>query len=267
MAVKKAAMLEVKDLHVKVEGKEVLKGISFSLERGKTYAIMGPNGSGKSTLANVLIGSPKYEVTKGNIKYCGKDLADMSIDERARAGIFLSFQNPVEIPGVAFSSFLRAAVNAVRGEGKKLSILEFSKMLEEKAALIGMSKEFFSRSLNEGFSGGEKKRAEIVQMLALDPELAILDEIDSGLDIDALKAVAKGINSFKGGSDVRGSGKSDLKKSCGKTLLLITHYKRLLEHVRPDVVIIMAEGKIVKQGSAELVDHLEEKGYGWIEKD
>ncbi|MFH1408463.1 MAG: Fe-S cluster assembly ATPase SufC [Nanoarchaeota archaeon] len=243
-------LLEIQDLNVSVEGKEILKGINLKIELGKINALMGPNGSGKSTLSNVLMGHPKYAITKGKILFKGEDITNHSPDERSRKGLFLSFQYPSEIAGVTISNFLRTALNARRKD--KISVPDFRAILDEKMKLLKMKPDFMKRYLNDGFSGGEKKRAEILQMLVLDPTLAILDETDSGLDIDALKAVAQGVNSFMGPE---------------KCILIITHYKRILEHVKPDRLFIMIEGKIAQEGTGELADHLEEKGYGWIEED
>ena len=243
--------LEIKDLHVEISDKEILKGVSLNIEHGEMAAIMGPNGAGKSTLASVLAGKEGYTITSGSIKYLGKNLLDMSIDERAAAGVFLAFQYPVEIPGVATSAFVRTALNAQRrhrGESE-LDGIEFLKLAREKAKELEMSEDFFQREVNVGFSGGEKKRAEIFQMSMLSPTLAILDETDSGLDIDALKIVAAGINNLR----------SD--KLCG---IVITHYQRLLEHLKPDTIHILADGKIVKTGDKSLAILLEEKGYQGI---
>ncbi|HLP79334.1 MAG TPA: Fe-S cluster assembly ATPase SufC [Acidobacteriota bacterium] len=239
--------LEIKDLHVTVEGKEILKGFSLTLASGKICALMGPNGSGKSTLASVLMGHPKYVVTSGSIRYNGTEIVGLSADERAKLGLFLSFQYPSEISGVGISHFLRTAYNAIHTP--KLSVLEFRKLLESKMALLGMDKKFLDRSLNEGFSGGEKKRCEILQLSVLNPSLAILDETDSGLDIDALRAVSAGVNVWKDAS---------------KSVLLITHYKRILEYVRPDTIAVVIDGKIALSGDGSLVDQLESRGYGWI---
>jgi Fe-S cluster assembly ATP-binding protein len=243
--------LEIKDLHVEISDKEILKGVSLNIEYGEMAAIMGPNGAGKSTLASVLAGKEGYTITSGSIKYLGKNLLDMPIDERAAAGVFLAFQYPVEIPGVATSAFVRTALNAQRrhrGESE-LDGIEFLKLAREKAKELEMSEDFFQREVNVGFSGGEKKRAEIFQMSMLSPTLAILDETDSGLDIDALKIVAAGVNNLR----------SD--KLCG---IVITHYQRLLEHLKPDTIHILADGKIVKTGDKSLAILLEEKGYQGI---
>jgi len=245
-------MLEIKDLHVSIDGKEILRGVYMKCEKGKINVLMGPNGSGKSTLANVLMGHPNYEVTKGKIIFNGEDITELSPDKRAKKGLFLSFQYPREISGVTISNFLRTALNALRGKDNAIPILEFKKLLEDKMELLKVDKKFLRRYLNEGFSGGEKKRAEILQMAVLDPIMAILDETDSGLDIDALKIVAGGINTMM---------------NPDKCILIITHYKRILEFVKPDKLFIMIEGKIVLEGGGELVDQLEEKGYGWIEQE
>lgn len=246
-------ILEIKNLHVAVEGKEILKGISLTIDLGKITALMGPNGSGKSTLVNTIMGHPKYEITKGEILFNGEVINELTPDERSLRGIFLSFQYPKEIKGVTISNFLRTALN--EGHGKKLSVLEFRDYINEKAELLNMNKDFLGRYLNEGFSGGEKKKAEILQLLALNPKLAVLDETDSGLDIDALKVVSRGVNTFMNASDEQ------------KTVLIITHYKRILEYIKPDRVIILIDGKIAMTGNSDLVDHLEEKGYDWITKE
>ena len=243
--------LEIKDLHVEISDKEILKGLSLNIEHGEMAAIMGPNGAGKSTLASVLAGKEGYTITSGSIKYLGKNLLDMPTDERAAAGVFFFFFYPVEIPGVATSTFVRTALNAQRrhrGESE-LDGIEFLKLAREKAKELEMSEDFFQREVNVGFSGGEKKRAEIFQMSMFSPTLAILDETDSGLDIDALKIVAAGINNLR----------SD--KLCG---IVITHYQRLLEHLKPDTIHILADGKIVKTGDKSLAILLEEKGYQGI---
>lgn len=243
-------MLEIKNLHVEVEGKEILKGVNLKLEPGKVHALMGPNGSGKTTLAYVLMGHPKYRVVSGKILFKGEDITNLKPDERARRGLFLSFQHPTEISGVTISKFLRESYKSLKE--KKLSLLEFENLLEEKTELLGIDKKFLFRYLNEGFSGGEKKRTEILQLAVLDPQVAILDETDSGLDIDALRAVAEGINKFM---------------NPNKIILIITHYKRILDYVKPDKISIMINGKIVLEGSGILADNLEKKGYGWIEKE
>lgn len=240
-------LLEVKDLKVEVEEKEIIKGLNLSLETGKINALMGPNGSGKSTLANTLMGHPKYVITSGQILLDGEDITRITPDEKAKRGLFLSFQYPLEVSGVTVTNFLMSAVENVRGE--KPSMLEFKKLLDEKMDLLGIDRKFLTRYLNEGFSGGEKKRSEILQMAMLDPKVAVLDETDSGLDIDALRIVSNGIRRFM---DER------------KSLLLITHYKRILEYIEPDKVFIMMDGKIVREGGKELAHNLEEKGYAWL---
>ncbi len=244
------SVLSIHDLHASIGDKEILKGVSLTLESGKINALMGPNGSGKSTLAHVLMGHPGYKVTSGSIILDGEDITSLAPDERAQRGIFLSFQYPKEVPGVTISSFLRTALASIRKS--PVAVHEFMKLLEQKMMILGMDKKFLSRYLNEGFSGGEKKRAEILQMLVLDPKIAILDETDSGLDIDALRIVASGVNSYM---------KSE------KCVLIITHYKRILEYVKPHKLFIMIDGRIKLEGTGELVDKLEEKGYGWIEED
>ncbi|MCM2314633.1 MAG: Fe-S cluster assembly ATPase SufC [Thermoanaerobaculia bacterium] len=247
-------MLEIKNLHARVEEKEILKGLNLSVKAGEVHAIMGPNGSGKSTLANVLAGRPGYEVTGGEVLFEGKNLFEMAPEERAREGVFLAFQYPVEIPGVNNTYFLRAALNAVRkhhGE-EELDAMDFLKLLREKMKLVELDDKLLNRSVNEGFSGGEKKRNEILQMAVLDPKLAILDETDSGLDIDALRIVAEGVNRLK--SEKHG-------------VLVITHYQRLLNYLVPDFVHVLYQGRIVKSGGKELAHELEQKGYGWVEEE
>jgi len=239
--------LEVKDLKVKIEDKEILNGISLEVDKGQVVALMGPNGSGKSTLAFALMGHPRYEITSGNILLNGEDVTNASPDKRAKKGLFLSFQYPQEISGVSVSNFLRTALNAKRE--KPISVMDFHKLLQEKMKLLKVDKSFALRYLNEGFSGGEKKRMEILQMAVLQPQLAILDETDSGLDIDALKTVAIGVNDLKG-------------PELG--ILLITHYQRILNYITPDVVHIVMEGKIVKSGGKELALEVEDKGYEWV---
>jgi Fe-S cluster assembly ATP-binding protein len=241
-------MLEIRNLHVAVDGKAILKGLALKINAGEVHAIMGPNGSGKSTLAYVLAGREGYEVTDGAILFEGRSLLELAPEERAREGIFLAFQYPVEIPGVGSNSFLKTAVNAVRkhrGE-PELDAMEFLKLIREKREQIGISEEMLKRSLNVGFSGGEKKRTEILQMALLDPKLAILDETDSGLDIDALKVVAKGINALR---------------APDKATLMITHYQRLLDYVVPDFVHVLADGRIAHSGGKELAHQLEQEGY------
>ena len=244
-------LLEIKDLHAGIEGREILKGLTMNVNRGEVHAIMGPNGSGKSTLAKVLAGHPTYEVLSGEVIYEGQNLFELDPDERARAGVFLAFQYPVEIPGVSNSQFLRLAYNEKMkhlGE-EELDPLEFNDLLKERAKIVEMDPSFFKRSVNEGFSGGEKKRNEILQMAVLQPKLAVLDETDSGLDIDALRIVAEGVNKLR---------------NADKAIILVTHYQRLLNYIEPDFVHVLADGKIVKQGGKELALKLEEKGYDWV---
>ena len=244
-------LLEIKDLHAAIDGKEILKGLNLQIKKGEVHAIMGPNGSGKSTLAKVLAGHPSYEVTKGEVLYEGKNLLELEADERAREGVFLAFQYPVEVPGVSNSQFLRLAYNEKMkhiGE-EELDPLEFNDYLLEKAKIVEMDKSFFKRSVNEGFSGGEKKPNEILQMAVLEPKLAVLDETDSGLDIDALRIVAEGVNKLR---------------SPENAVILVTHYQRLLNYIEPDFVHVLAGGKIVKEGGKELALELEEKGYDWV---
>jgi Fe-S cluster assembly ATP-binding protein len=244
-------LLEIKDLHAKVDGKEILRGLDLTLDAGQVHAIMGPNGSGKSTLSYVLAGRPGYEVTSGTVRYKGQDLLAMAPEERARAGIFLAFQYPVEIPGVPNATFLKSAVNAVRtarGE-QTLDAIQFLKRAKEKIASLKMDPVFLSRALNVGFSGGEKKRNEVFQMALLEPSLAILDETDSGLDIDALRIVAEGVNALR--SPERG-------------FLVITHYQRLLDYIVPDKVHVLSKGRIVKTGGKELALELERTGYAGV---
>ena len=244
-------MLSIKKLHARVEGKEILKGINIEVKPGEIHAIMGPNGSGKSTLASVLAGNPKFEVTRGSILFQGKDILDMAPEERANEGIFLSFQYPVEIPGVSMTNFMRSAVNENRKyKGlEPISAGDFLKLIRDKRDMLGMDKQLMSRSVNEGFSGGEKKRNEIFQMAMLDPKLSILDETDSGLDIDALRVVAAGVNKLR---------------SPEKSTILITHYQRLLEYIKPDFVHVLQDGQIVKSAGPELALELEKRGYDWL---
>ncbi len=246
-------MLTIRNLHARVEDKEILRGINLQLNAGEVHAIMGPNGSGKSTLAGVLAGRDLYEVTEGEVLFEGKNLLDMDPEERAREGIFLAFQYPVEIPGVSNTYFLRAAVNAVRKHRgqPELDAAAFLKLVRQKTKILHLSEDLLKRPVNEGFSGGEKKRNEIFQMAVLDPKLAILDETDSGLDIDALKSVADGVNALR--SKERG-------------ILIITHYQRLLQYIIPDRVHVLHAGRIVKSGGKELAEELEAKGYGWVEE-
>src|SRR5918911_308765 len=245
-------MLEIKNLHAKVDDNEILRGIDLTVNAGEVHAIMGPNGSGKSTLAGVLAGRDAYEVTEGQVLYLGKDLLEMDPQERARKGLFLAFQYPVEIPGVSNTYFLRAAVNAIRKHRglDEYDAMDFLKLVREKMRLIHMDEDLLKRPVNEGFSGGEKKRNEIFQMAVLDPKLAVLDETDSGLDIDALRVVATGVNTLR---------------SEKHSVLVITHYQRLLRYLIPDYVHVLAEGRIVKSGGKELAEELEQKGYDWIE--
>ncbi|MGE3465757.1 MAG: Fe-S cluster assembly ATPase SufC [Pyrinomonadaceae bacterium] len=244
-------LLEVKDLHAGIDGKEILKGLNLQVRKGEVHAVMGPNGSGKSTLAKVLAGHPSYEVISGEVLYEGRDLLELEPDERAREGVFMAFQYPVEVPGVSNSQFLRLAYNQkmLHHGGEELDPLEFNDHLKEKAKIVDMDPQFFKRSVNEGFSGGEKKRNEILQMAVLEPKLAVLDETDSGLDIDALRIVAEGVNKLR---------------SSDNAIILVTHYQRLLNFIVPDMVHVLAGGKIVKEGGKDLALELEEKGYDWV---
>ena len=244
-------MLEIKNLHVSVNNNKILKGLNLSINKGEVHAIMGPNGSGKSTLASVIAGREEYEVNKGSIIYSNKKLLKLSADERAVQGIFIAFQYPVEIPGVSTTNFIKTAVNQIRkSKGKKpLDAVSFLKVMKEKMKIVKINQTLLSRSINEGFSGGEKKRNEIFQMAMLDPKLAILDETDSGLDIDALKIVAKGVNKLK---------------SKDNATIIITHYQRLLDYIIPDYVHVLIDGKIAKSGDKNLAQELEKKGYDWI---
>ena len=244
-------MLEIKNLHAGIDGNEILKGINLTVKKGEIHAIMGPNGSGKSTLAKVLSGHPAYQVTKGEVLYEGKNLLELAPDERAREGIFMAFQYPIEVPGVSNAQFLRLAYNEKRkhlGE-EELDPLEFKDLLKERAKVVEMDASFMTRSVNEGFSGGEKKRNEILQMAVLEPKLAVLDETDSGLDIDALRMVADGVNTMR-----------DAKRA----FVVITHYQRLLDYIVPDFVHVMVDGRIVESGDKALALKLEEHGYAWI---
>ncbi len=242
--------LEIRNLHVRIEEREILHGVDLKVEKGQTHALMGPNGSGKSTLANTVMGNPNYEVTDGQILFNGEDMTEADPDERARAGLFMAFQYPATIPGVSVANFLRLAVNARREEPMKVK--DFGKLLRENVDMLRIDREFVSRYLNEGFSGGEKKRAEILQMSMLRPEIAVLDETDSGLDIDALRIVADGVNQLRG-------------PELGT--LIITHYTRILEYVKPDYVHIMLDGRIVREGGPELADELEDKGYEFVRQE
>ena len=244
-------MLEIKDLHVSVEGNAILRGVSLNVRAGEVHAIMGPNGSGKSTLAQVLAGHPAYQVTAGTVHYEGKDLLDMDPEARAREGLFLAFQYPVAIRGITNSYFLRSAVNAIRKHQglPELDPLDFLQVLEDKLKAIGWDDSLMNRAVNEGFSGGEKKRNEILQLAVLEPKLAILDETDSGLDIDALKTVAEAVNKLRGPE---------------RSFVVVTHYQRLLNYIVPDRVHVLAEGRIVKSGGKELALELEAKGYDWV---
>ena len=246
-------MLEIKNLHAGVEGKSILDGLSLSVKPGELHAIMGRNGSGKSTLANIITGRENYDITSGELMFNGKDLADMTPEDRALDGIFMSFQYPVVIPGVNNTYFLRAALNAqLKHLGKEeINAADFMRLIREKLKLVNMDEKYLSRAVNDGFSGGEKKRNEILQMLTLEPKLSILDETDSGLDIDALKIVAKGVNEYR---------------NKDRSFIAITHYQRLLEYMKPDKVHILIDGKIVKSGKMDLAMEIEEKGYSWLEK-
>jgi Fe-S cluster assembly ATP-binding protein len=245
-------LLEIKDLRVRAEDKEILKGLSLSVDSGQVHAIMGPNGSGKSTLARVLAGHPGYEVVNGSIAYDGQDLLALQPEDRAREGVFMAFQYPVEIAGINNTYFLKAALNAIRkhrGE-QELDAVEFMQLVRAKAKALEMDQAMLNRAVNEGFSGGEKKRNEIFQMAVLEPRLAILDETDSGLDIDALKIVASGVNALR---------------SPARAIVVVTHYQRLLNYIVPDVVHVLTDGRIVRSGGKELALELEDKGYGWVE--
>ena len=246
------AMLEVKNLQVRAEDKQILRGVNLTVNAGEVHAIMGPNGSGKSTLARALSGHPGYEVTGGQVWYDGKDLLDMPADERAREGVFMAFQYPVEIPGVNNAYFLKAALNARRKQMglEELDAIDFMTFIKEKAAILQVDQAMLQRSVNEGFSGGEKKRNEIFHMAVLEPRLAILDETDSGLDIDALKIVSSGVNAMR---------------NSNRSFIVVTHYQRLLNYIVPDFVHVLSDGLLVKSGGRELALQLEEKGYGWLE--
>lgn len=247
-------MLKIENLHVSIKGKEILKGVNLEINKGEVHAIMGPNGTGKSTLASVIAGKEMFEVTEGSITYNGKNLLEMSIEDRAREGIFIGFQYPVEIPGVSITNFMKTAIEEIRRyRGQEpLTELEFRKMMKEKAKVVELTEKLSNRSVNEGFSGGEKKRNEIFQMAMLEPQLSILDETDSGLDIDALRIVANGVTKLK---------------SPENSTVVITHYQRLLDYIVPDVVHVLFDGKIVKTGSKELALELEKRGYDWIKQE
>ncbi|MFQ3544780.1 Fe-S cluster assembly ATPase SufC [Halobacillus rhizosphaerae] len=244
--------LEIKDLHVEIEGQEILKGVNLTINGGEFHAVMGPNGTGKSTLASAIMGHPKYEVTQGEVLLDGENVLEMEVDERAQAGLFLAMQYPSEISGVTNSDFLRSSINAHREEGDEISLMKFIKDMDSKMDTLEMDKNMAQRYLNEGFSGGEKKRNEILQLMMIQPAIAILDEIDSGLDIDALKVVSKGINEMRNN-----------EFGC----LIITHYQRLLNYITPDKVHVMMQGRVVKSGGPELSQRLEEEGYDWIKQE
>jgi Fe-S cluster assembly ATP-binding protein len=246
------ATIEIKNLHVSIEDKEILKGVNLTINTNEVHAIMGPNGTGKSTLSAAIMGNPSYTVTEGEILFDGENVLELEVDERARLGLFLAMQYPSEIPGITNAEFMRAAINAKRAEDDKISVMDFIKKLDKNMELLNMKEEMAERYLNEGFSGGEKKRNEILQLLMLEPTFAILDEIDSGLDIDALKVVSKGVNAMRG--DSFGA-------------LIITHYQRLLDYITPDVVHIMMEGRVVMTGGAELAKRLEKEGYAKISEE
>ncbi|MRX72011.1 Fe-S cluster assembly ATPase SufC [Bacillus lacus] len=247
-----ASTLTIKDLHVEIDGKEILKGVNLEIKSGEFHAIMGPNGTGKSTLSSAIMGHPKYEVTKGSITFDGEDVLEMEVDERARAGLFLAMQYPSEISGVTNADFLRSSINARREEGEEISLMKFIRKMDSNMEALEMDPDMAQRYLNEGFSGGEKKRNEILQLMMIEPKIAILDEIDSGLDIDALKIVAKGINEMRSGDF-----------GC----LMITHYQRLLNYITPDFVHVMMQGRVVKSGGPELAQRLEAEGYEWIKQE
>lgn len=247
-------LLNIKDLHASIDGKEILKGLNLTINAGEVHAIMGPNGAGKSTLASVLVGNPKYEVTSGSVTFQGKDLLDLAPEERAQEGLFLSFQYPVEIPGVSMTNFLRASLNEIRASKNlpPIPASEFLKLVKEKRQLVELDQDLANRSVNVGFSGGEKKRNEIFQMALLNPILSVLDETDSGLDIDALRVVANGVNQLKTDKNAT---------------IVITHYQRLLDYIKPDIVHVLYNGKIIKSAGPELALELEEKGYDWVIKE
>ncbi|HFJ4845127.1 TPA: Fe-S cluster assembly ATPase SufC [Staphylococcus aureus] len=247
-----ASTLEIKDLHVSIEDKEILKGVNLTINTDEIHAIMGPNGTGKSTLSSAIMGHPSYEVTKGEVLLDGVNILELEVDERAKAGLFLAMQYPSEITGVTNADFMRSAINAKREEGREINLMQFIKKLDKNMDFLDIDKDMAQRYLNEGFSGGEKKRNEILQLMMLEPKFAILDEIDSGLDIDALKVVSKGINQMRG-------------ENFGA--LMITHYQRLLNYITPDKVHVMYAGKVVKSGGPELAKRLEEEGYEWVKEE
>lgn len=247
-----APHLVISDLRVSVEGKEIVRGFNLEVKGGEVHAIMGPNGTGKSTLASALMGHPKYEVTSGTVTLDGQDLLDMAVDERARAGIFLAMQYPAEVPGVSNANFIRTALNSRQDEGNEVPVLKFHRSLQSKMKQLNIDPQFIDRYLNEGFSGGEKKRNEILQMAMLEPRIAILDEIDSGLDIDALRIVAENANSLR---------------SPDRGFLIITHYQRMLQYIKPDFVHVMMQGRIVRSGGYELAEALEAQGYDWLKEE
>ena len=247
-----SSTLEIKDLHVSIEDKEILKGVNLTINTGEIHAIMGPNGTGKSTLSSAIMGHPSYEVTQGEVLLDGVNILELDVDERAKAGLFLAMQYPSEITGVTNADFMRSAINAKREEGQEINLMQFIKKLDKQMDFLDIDKDMAQRYLNEGFSGGEKKRNDILQLMMLEPKFAILDEIDSGLDIDALKVVSKGINQMRG-------------EEFGA--LMITHYQRLLNYITPDKVHVMYGGKVVKSGGPELAKRLEEEGYEWVKEE
>ena len=247
-----SSTLEIKDLHVSIEDKEILKGVNLTINTGEIHAIMGPNGTGKSTLSSAIMGHPSYEVTQGEVLLDGVNILELEVDERAKAGLFLAMQYPSEITGVTNADFMRSAINAKREEGQEINLMQFIKKLDKEMDFLDIDKDMAQRYLNEGFSGGEKKRNEILQLMMLEPKFAILDEIDSGLDIDALKVVSKGINEMRG-------------EEFGA--LMITHYQRLLNYITPDKVHVMYGGKVVKSGGPELAKRLEQEGYEWVKEE